>query len=45
MEKSAKEYLSSGDSTKLITDKNNMLNILQNIFWKENNKLFMMAES
>lgn len=45
MEESAKEYLSSGNSESLI---NNMKQYIEHItehLWKENNRLFMMAEA
>ena len=45
MEESAKEYLSSGDSTKLISDMRLYVEHITEHLWKENNKLFMMAEA
>ena len=45
MEQSAKEYLSSGDSTKLISDMQQYVEHITEHLWKENNKLFMMAEA
>ena len=45
MEKSAKEYLSSGNSEKLITHMQLYVDHITEHLWKENNKLFMMAES
>jgi len=45
MEESAKEYLSSGDSTKLINDMQLYVDHITEHLWKENNKLFMMAEA
>lgn len=45
MEQSAKEYLSSGDSTKLISDMHQYVEHITEHLWKENNKLFMMAEA
>ena len=45
MEESAKEYLSSGDSTKLISDMQLYVEHITEHLWKENNKLFMMAEA
>ena len=45
MEKSAQEYLSSGDSTKLISDMQQYVEHITEHLWKENNKLFMMAEA
>ncbi len=44
MEESAKEYLSSGESTKLISDMHQYVEHITEHLWKENNKLFMMAE-
>ena len=45
MEESAKKYLSSGDSTKLINDMHLYVEHITEHLWKENNKLFMMAEA
>jgi len=45
MEASAKGYLSSGDSTKLISDMQQYVEHITEHLWKENNKLFMMAEA
>ena len=45
MEASAKEYLSSGDSTKLISHMQQYVEHITEHLWKENNKLFMMAEA
>ncbi|MBT3329106.1 MAG: cation-binding protein [Nitrosopumilus sp.] len=45
MEESAKEYLSSGNSTKLIADMQLYTEHITEHLWKENNKLFMMAEA
>ncbi len=45
MEASAKEYLSSGDSTKLISDMHQYVEHITEHLWKENNRLFMMAEA
>ena len=45
MEISAKEYLSSGDSTKLMSDMQQYVEHITEHLWKENNKLFMMAEA
>ncbi|BDQ30082.1 MAG: hemerythrin domain-containing protein [Nitrosopumilus sp.] len=45
MEESAKEYLSSGDSTKLISDMQQYVEHITEHLWKENNRLFMMAEA
>ena len=44
MEKFAKEYLSSGNSEKLIADMQLYVDHITEHLWKENNKLFMMAE-
>ena len=44
MEQSAKEYLSSGNSEKLIADMQLYVDHITEHLWKENNKLFMMAE-
>lgn len=45
MEKSAKDYLSSGNSTKLINDMQQYVEHITEHLWKENNRLFMMAEA
>ncbi len=45
MEESAKEYLSSGSSAKLISDMTDYVEHITEHLWKENNKLFMMAEA
>jgi hemerythrin-like domain-containing protein len=45
MEESAKEYLSSGESAKLISDMRLYVEHITEHLWKENNKLFMMAEA
>lgn len=45
MESSAKNYISSGDSTKLINDMQQYVEHITEHLWKENNKLFMMAEA
>ena len=45
MELSAKEYLSSGNSTKLVNDMRQYVEHITEHLWKENNKLFMMAEA
>jgi hemerythrin-like domain-containing protein len=45
MEESAKDYLSSGNSTKLISDIKLYVEHIAEHLWKENNKLFMMAEA
>ena len=45
MEQSAQQYLSSGDSTKLILDMKQYVEHITEHLWKENNRLFMMAEA
>ncbi len=45
MEESAKEYLSSGNSTKLVSHMQQYVEHITEHLWKENNKLFMMAEA
>lgn len=45
MENSAKNYILSGDSTKLISDMQQYVEHIIEHLWKENNKLFMMAEA
>jgi hemerythrin-like domain-containing protein len=45
MEESAKVYLSSGNSTKLISDMQQYVEHVTEHLWKENNRLFMMAEA
>lgn len=45
MESSAKNYILTGDSTKLITDMQQYVEHIKEHLWKENNKLFMMAEA
>jgi len=45
MESSANNYISSGDSTKLINDMQQYVEHITEHLWKENNKLFMMAEA
>lgn len=45
MENSAKDYLSSGNSTKLISDMQQYVEHITEHLWKENNRLFMMAEA
>jgi len=45
MELSAKEYLLSGDSTKLVSNMHQYVEHITEHLWKENNKLFMMAEA
>ena len=45
MEESAKEYLSSGDSTNLVGVMKQYVEHVAEHLWKENNRLFMMAEA
>ena len=45
MENSAKDYLLSGNSTKLISDMQQYVEHITEHLWKENNRLFMMAEA
>ncbi len=45
MEESAQEYLSSGNSEKLVNDMQQYVEHITEHLWKENNKLFMMAEA
>jgi len=45
MEESAKKYLTSGDSSKLISDMQQYVEHITEHLWKENNRLFMMAEA
>ena len=45
MEASTQEYLSSGDSTKLVSDMQQYVEHITEHLWKENNRLFMMAEA
>jgi len=45
MEESAKKYISSGDSSKLISDMQQYVEHITEHLWKENNRLFMMAEA
>ena len=44
METSAKEYLKSGSADALISDISQYVQHMSEHLWKENNKLFMMAE-
>ncbi len=44
MESSSKTYLISGDSTQLVTDMQEYINHVVQHLWKENNRLFEMAE-
>jgi hemerythrin-like domain-containing protein len=44
MEDSAKEYLTSGSSDALISDLAQYIEHMNQHLWKENNRLFMMAE-
>lgn len=45
MECSAKDYISSGNSAKLISDMQQYVEHITEHLWKENNRLFMMAEA
>jgi hemerythrin-like domain-containing protein len=45
MEDSAKDYILSGNSTKLISDMQQYVEHITEHLWKENNRLFMMAEA
>jgi len=45
MEESAKEYIDSGNPTNLINDMKQYTEHITEHLWKENNKLFMMAEA
>ncbi len=45
MESSAKDYISSGNSTKLVSDMQQYVEHITEHLWKENNRLFMMAEA
>jgi len=45
MENSAKDYILSGNSTKLISDMQQYVEHITEHLWKENNRLFMMAEA
>lgn len=45
MEESAKEYLSSGDPANLINHMKQYVEHITEHLWKENNRLFMMAEA
>lgn len=44
MEESAKEYLKTGYSTNLTSDIGEYIEHISAHLWKENNRLFMMAE-
>ena len=45
IEYSTKEYLESGDSTKLIADMKQYIQHITEHLWKENNRLFAMADT
>jgi hemerythrin-like domain-containing protein len=45
MEESAKEYIDSGNSENLINDMKQYTEHITEHLWKENNRLFMMAEA
>lgn len=44
MEESSKDYLQSGNATQLIVDMTEYINHVMQHLWKENNRLFMMAD-
>lgn len=44
MEQSAKDYLASGSPDALISDISQYIEHMSQHLWKENNRLFMMAE-
>lgn len=44
MDESSKAYLKTGDATQLITDITEYINHVMQHLWKENNRLFMMAD-
>ncbi|MDE1863129.1 MAG: hemerythrin domain-containing protein [Thaumarchaeota archaeon] len=44
MEESSKSYVSTGDSKQLVTDMQEYINHVVQHIWKENNRLFEMAE-
>ena len=44
MDDSSKIYIKTGDSTQLITDMTEYINHVMQHLWKENNRLFMMAD-
>jgi len=44
MEISAKEYLATGSADKLVSDISQYIEHMSAHLWKENNRLFMMAE-
>ena len=45
MEESAKEYLESGNNTNLVNYMQQYVEHITEHLWKENNRLFMMAEA
>ena len=45
MEESAKEYFESGNSTNLVNHMKQYVEHITEHLWKENNRLFMMAEA
>ena len=45
MEKSAQDYFETGDATELISDLKEYVEHITQHIWKENNRLFMMAEA
>ena len=44
IDSSSKTYLQNGDSSQLITDMTEYINHVMQHLWKENNRLFMMAD-
>lgn len=44
IEESSKIYLKNGDSSQLVTDMTEYINHVMQHLWKENNRLFMMAD-
>ncbi len=44
MEESANKYIKSGDATQLISDMQEYINHVVQHIWKENNRLFEMAD-
>ena len=44
IETSSKIYLKTGDSSQLVTDMSEYINHVMQHLWKENNRLFMMAD-
>ena len=44
IEESSKIYFKTGDSSQLVTDMNEYINHVMQHLWKENNRLFVMAD-